>query len=130
MSFSGFKYFVTRFHIFQRVSLCWICTTPGWDKCMQNFRKEVTSKFISLIERIILRGIWMNYSMITWAELLHLRLGPFAGYCEHWWIFHFQKSRWLYSPLEPPSSSEVGLCSMALFSLHFAVLDVRSKIVC
>lgn len=83
MSFSWFKYSVTRFHIFQRGSLCLICTASGWDKCMQNFRKEVTSKFISLNERIILRGIWMNYSMITWAELLRLSIGTVAGYCEH-----------------------------------------------
>lgn len=84
MSFRRFKYFVTRFHFFQRGSVCWICTTPGWDKkCMPNFRNEVTSKFMGLNERIMSIGIWMNYSLITWAEILWLRIGPVAGYCEN-----------------------------------------------
>lgn len=73
----------------------------------------------------------MNCNMITWAELLWLRIGPVAGYCENCGGFSISKeSRWLYSPLEPPSAAEEGLCSMALFSLHFVVLDVPSKIGC
>jgi len=131
MSSSRFKYFVPRCLFFQWGSVCWIstCTMPGWDKkCIQNFREEVTSKFIGLNGRIILRGIWMNYNMSTWAELLWRRIGPAEGYCEHCdGTLHFHKSRWLYSPLEPPLASEEELSSVALFSLHFVVLDVPEQ---